>query len=154
MTRDTGRIVSLLTGLLTFFCLHLLFIVTWDRFFLAAPWPGYEESARLGLVEPWFVNSPRSLWVTRTVFFLVAFAFALGRRPGRWPRATLLWAGAAIALIVTYGTSRMPSLPVGGWGFFIYPFRLLLPIVLGTAIGEFGRRVLVGRHARPTPPQP
>lgn len=148
MTRDTGRIVSLLTGLLTFFGLHLIFVATWDRFFLVAPWPGYEESARLGLIEPWFVNSPRSLWLTRTVFFLVALVFALGRRPGHWPRAALLWAGAAIALMVTYAASRMPSMPAGGWGFVIYPFRLLLPVVLGTTVGELSRRALIDRRTK------
>jgi hypothetical protein len=140
------RVVSALTGLLTFLSLHLLFVGTWGRVFAAAPWPGYEESARLGLIEPWFVNSPRSLWLTRAVYFLVAAGFAAGRRAHRWPNAALLWAGGASGAILVYATTNMPSLPAGALGYVIYPFRLLLPVVLGTALGELAGRTVRSRR--------
>lgn len=151
MARDTGRMVSLLAGLLTVSALHLFFIWTWGRLFIVAPWPGYEDSARLGLIEPWFVNSPRSLWLTRTVLFFLALGFALGGRRGRWPRALLLWAGAALAVIVTYATTRMPAMPAGGLGYVLYPFRVLLPILIGTAIGELAGRTLFARRTARRP---
>lgn len=145
MKRDTGWIVSALTGLLTFLLLHLLFAGTWDRLFAVAPWSGYEESVRVGLIEPWFVNSPRSLWLTRALFFAVAFGLAAARRAGRWPNAAALWAGGAAGAVAVYATTSMPSLP-GGWlGYAIYPFRLLLPVVLGTALGELTARALRSR---------
>jgi hypothetical protein len=145
--RDVGPLLSALTGLFVFLSLHLFFRWTWDRLFASAPWPGYEESARLGLVEPWFVNSPRSLWITRTVLFAVACGSAFWRRSGRWPNAALLWAGAAAAAIAVYATTTMPSLPAGALGYVIYPFRLLLPVVLGTALGELAARAVRSRRA-------
>ena len=143
MKRDAGWIVSLLTGLLTFLVLHLLFVSAWDRHFAAAPWPGYEESARRGLIEPWFINSPRSLWLTRAAFFMVALVAALGRRAKRWPHAALLWAGGSAGVLATYATTRMPSLPGGALGFVFYPFRILLPVILGTALGELAGRTFL-----------
>jgi hypothetical protein len=144
--RGAGRLTALLGGFLTFAGLHVLFVLAWDRFFAGSPWPGYEASARLGLVEPWFVNSPRSLWLTRAAFFAAAFSVGIGRRSGRWPRAALLWAGGAAALVATYATTSMPALPAGELGFLLYPLRLFLPIVLGTALGE------LARHSFLTPP--
>jgi len=144
--RGAGRLAALLAGFLTFVGLHVLFVLTWDRVFARSPWPGYEASARLGLVEPWFVNSPRSLWLTRAAFFAAAFIIGFGRRSGRWPRATLLWAGGAAALVAMYATTSMPALPAGELGFLLYPLRLFLPVVLGTALGE------LARHTFLTPP--
>jgi len=137
-----GRgLATLLTGTLVFLLLHLVFVFGWSRFFLAAPWPGYEESARRGLLEPWFINTPRSLWLTRTAFFTLAFVNAVARGRHRWPAALLLWTGAAAGVVATYATTSMPALPSGGLGYILYPFRLLLPIVLGTALGELLRRI-------------
>lgn len=147
MKRDVGLLLSALTGLLAFLSLHLFFTWTWDRLFASAPWPGYEESARLGLIEPWFVNSPRSLWITRAVFFAAASGLAARPRTHRWPNAALLWAGAAVAAVAVYATTSMPSLPAGTLGYIFYPFRLLLPVVLGTALGELGGRALRSRRA-------
>ncbi len=141
MNRVARGLATLLVGTLTFLVLHLIFVFAWSRFFLAAPWPGYEESARRGLLEPWFINTPRSLWLTRAAFAVLAFVFAFARRRRRWPGALLLWTGAAVGVIAVYATTSMPTLPSGGLGYIIYPFRLLLPIVLGTALGELLRRI-------------
>ena len=133
MKRAARGLAALLTGTLAFLLLHLFLEATWQRLFLVAPWPDYEQSARLGLIEPWFVNTPRSLWLTRITFFLLALGSALVLRRGRWSAAFLLWAGAAIGVIAMYASTSMPALPSGRVGYVIYPFRVLLPILLGTA---------------------
>lgn len=147
MKRTDEALVPLLTGLLAFLLLHLFFGWTWGRLFAVAPWPGYEESARLGLLEPWFINTPRSFWLTRFTFFGIAFGFGYDTRPRRWPRVAWLWAGAAIGVAAVYATTRMPSMPAGALGFAMYPFRLLLPVVLGAALGELARRTVRARAA-------
>ncbi|MGD8278870.1 MAG: hypothetical protein PVH00_12615 [Gemmatimonadota bacterium] len=140
MNRTARGFAALLAGTLMFLLLHLCFVTTWARLFLTAPWPRYEESARLGLIEPWFMNSPRSLWLTRIAFLLLAFAFAVARGRGRWPFAFLIWAGAAIGVATTYATTSMPAMPHGALGYVLYPFRLALPILLGTGLGALLRR--------------
>jgi hypothetical protein len=141
VNRAARGLATLLAGMLTFLFLHLVFVFAWSRFFLVAPWPHYEESARLGLLEPWFINTPRSLWLARAAFFALAFVLALVRRRGRWPAALLLWTGAATGVIATYATTSMPAMPAGKLGYLVYPLRLLLPVVLGTALGELLHRI-------------
>jgi hypothetical protein len=153
VNRAARGLVTFMAGTLTFLVLHLTFVLAWRRLFLPAPWSGYEESARRGLIEPWFINTPRSLWLTRVAFFALAFVIAFARRRGRWPAALLLWAGAGVAVIATYATTSMPALPSGELGYIIYPFRLLLPVVFGTALAELLLRIrsgTAGPHASDT----
>ena len=147
MQRAARGIATVFAGALTFLALHLFFLLTWSRLFLVAPWPGYEESARVGLIEAWFVNTPRSLWLTRITFFGLALVSATVRRSGRWQGALLIGLGAASGVIGTYATTSMPAMPSGGLGYVIYPFRLLLPIVLGTALGGATHRFRTRRRA-------
>lgn len=135
--------MSGLSGLLAFLLLHLLFVLHW-QWFAAAPWPGYEAATARGIVEPWFVHTPRSLWLTRAVLFLIAATFAFARSSSTLATAISIWLGAGIATVITYGTTLLPSLPWGWLGFLIYPLRLALPILLGTVAGA-----LVGRFQRP-----
>jgi hypothetical protein len=100
------------------------------------------------MVEPWFVHTPRSLWLTRSVFFLLALALALSAGRARWPAATALWAGAGMAVIFTWAMTTTRTMEYGWLGFAFYPFRLFLPILLGTALGELLRRTLfASRHS-------
>lgn len=147
--RDTvGRGVrTAVLGFVVFGALHLLFIAAWTDFFVLQPWPGYEESARLGLIEPWFVHSPRSLWLTRFSFFGVAFGVAFTRRHARWAGAAALWIGASAAIVAAWSMTSTRTLEGGGLGFAVYPFRVLLPIVLGTAIAELTRRTILPLRA-------
>jgi hypothetical protein len=130
-----------LIGLLATLMLYLLFRAAWDTFFGVVPWPGYEESARLGLIEPWFINSPRSLWFTRATFFILAFATAMVCHDHRWSAAASLWIGAAIGIAATYATTTNRLLDWGWLGYAVYPFRVLLPVLLGTVIAELLVRV-------------
>lgn len=127
-------LVSGLSGLLAFLLLHLLFVLHW-QWFAAAPWPGYEAATARGIVEPWFVHTPRSLWLTRGVLFLIAATFALARPSSRMATAISIWLGAGIAALITYATTSLPSLPWGWLGFAIYPLRLALPVLLGAVAG-------------------
>jgi hypothetical protein len=140
MTGGRARYVAIvLAGGLTFLMLHLFFMLTWSRFFMPSPWPGYEATAVAGLIEPWFVNTPASLWLTRVTLFLLAFAitlFAAGR-PGMVVPG--FFTGAAAACASLWATTRAHTVEWGWLGFFIYPFRLLLPIVIGAALAEIIR---------------
>jgi len=139
VNRAARGLAASLAGTLAFLLLHLFLEATWQRLFLIAPWPGYEQSARLGLIEPWFVSTPRSLWLTRIAFFLLALGGALVLRRGRWTVAFLFWTGAALGVIAMYATTSMPDMPAGRLGYIIYPLRVLPPILLGTAAGALLR---------------
>jgi hypothetical protein len=140
MTPARWRIAAIaLAGALAFFCLHLLFLFSWD-WFIASPWPGYAASTRAGFIEPWFVHSPRSLWLTRAVFFAVAFAIAVALRDRFIAAAFAFWIGAGIAVAVAWATTRAHTIAWGALGYLFYPFRLLLPVALGTLAGRIVRR--------------
>lgn len=143
LSRRTAAGLAFLAGLAAFLLLHLLFRLCWDSLFALAPWPGYEESMRRGLVEPWFVHTPRSLWLTRVVFFALALGIALARTHARWSTALGLWLGAAAGIVFTYATTSVRTLEWGWLGFVLYPFRVVLPILLGTGLGELARRTLL-----------
>ena len=142
-SRRAAAGLAALAGLATFLLLHLIFTLTWNALFAARPWPGYEAAMQGGAVEPWFVHSPASLGLTRAVLFTGALAIALIGRRARWLTALAFWAGASAGVMLTYATTTVRSLPWGWLGFFLYPFRVLLPIVLGTAIGELARRSIL-----------
>lgn len=131
--------MSGLSGLLAFLLLHLLFVLHWP-WFAAAPWAGYEAATARGIVEPWFVHTPRSLWLTRGALFLIAASFGFAGGSSRLAIAISIWIGAGIAAGVSYATTSLPSLPWGGLGFVIYPLRLVLPVLLGTVAGVQLRR--------------
>ena len=138
--------LAVLTGTAVFLALHLLFVLDWDGF-ASPPWPGYDENVRRGLLEPWFVHAPRSLWLTRLVFFAVALGFAFAANRRRWLAGAMLWLGAAIAIAGTWATTTARTLDWGWLGYFIYPFRIVLPILIGTAMGDLARRTLAARRA-------
>lgn len=129
-------------ALAVFLALHVVFRLAWTGFFSALPWPGYEESTRLGLVEPWFVNSPRSLWLTRVTFFCLAFTVVFVSRRARWRAVAAVWIGASAGIVATWATTATRSIDWGWLGFVLYPFRVLLPIVLGGAIAGLVRRTI------------
>jgi len=132
--------VSGLSGLLVFLLLHLLFVVNWP-WFMAVPWPNYEAATARGIVEPWFVHTPRSLWVTRAAFFILAMVTVLLREGARSANAFAIWLGAGTGVALTYPTTSLPSLEWGWLGFPLYPLRLVLPVVLGAAAGVVSARV-------------
>ncbi len=119
-----------LTGLLAFLLLHLLFLSTWSDLFAVRPWPGYEAATASGIVEPWFVHSPRSLWLTRGVY--LALGLVVAQRAGNRPPALLaLWTGAAAGTIFVWATTTMRAMSWGWLGFVLYPLRLLAPVLAG-----------------------
>lgn len=138
--------MSGLSGLLVFLLLHLLFVVNWP-WFMAVPWPGYELATARGLVEPWFVHTPRSLWVTRAAFFILAMVTVLLRTGARSANALAIWLGAATGVALSYARTSLPSLEWGWLGFLLYPLRLVLPVLLGAAAGIVGARVRARRVA-------
>jgi hypothetical protein len=140
MTGERGRNVAIvLAGGLVFLTLHLIFILTWDRFFTTSSWPGYEASANGGLIEPWFVNTPASLWFTRATLFVMAFSITLfaGARPGS--AALAFFTGAAAGCAAMWATTRAHAVEWGWLGFIIYPLRLLLPVVIGAVLAAIIR---------------
>jgi hypothetical protein len=138
--------VSGLSGLLVFLLLHLLLVVKWS-WFMAVPWPGYELATARGIVEPWFVHTPRSLWVTRAAFFMLAMVTVWLRTGARSANAFAIWLGAGIGVALAYATTSLPSLEWGWLGFLLYPLRLVLPVLLGAAAGTVGARVRARRVA-------
>jgi hypothetical protein len=138
--------VSGLCGLLVFLLLHLLFVVNWP-WFMAVPWPGYEVATARGIVEPWFVHTPRSLWLTRTAFFIVAMVTVLLRDGAQSANAFAIWLGAGTGVALAFATTSLPSLEWGWLGFVLYPLRLVLPVLLGAAAGVVGARVRARRVA-------
>lgn len=86
-------------GALTFAFLHLHFVTAWQELYVRSAWPGFEQAARRGLIQPWFTNSPRSLRVTEVVLFGLAAAVGLTRRSRPWATATALWVGVMIPLV-------------------------------------------------------
>ncbi len=95
------------------------------------PWPGYEAATATGIVEPWFVHTPRSLWLTRITFAALALVVVGRTEHHRLGAATALWTGAAAGIAFVYATTSMRHL-AGGWlGFVFYPLRLVLPILTG-----------------------
>jgi hypothetical protein len=142
-SRRAAAGLALLAGLALFLLLHLFFFLAWDAVFAPRPWPGYEDAMRSGTIEPWFVHSPASLWLTRAVVFAAALAIALASHRARWSNALAFWAGTAGGVVVTYATTTVRSLPWGWLGFVLYPLRVLIPVVLGTALGELARRTIL-----------
>jgi hypothetical protein len=126
----------------TFVLLHVFMVATWRTLFAVAPWPGYEGAARAGIVSPWFINSPRSLWLARATIFSVAFLLAALRRSPPWRVALVFWLGVAIAVAAMYATTALPDLPNGWIGYLVYPFRTLLPVLVATVAGDVVRRFL------------
>lgn len=137
-------------GLAIYLALHMVFVMAWAGFFSQVPWPGYEDSMALGLVEPWFINSPRSLWLTRFVLFATAFAIALATRRAHWSGAFALWLGAGAGIAATWATTSMRGLEGGTLGYVFYPFRVALPILLGTGLGALAVRTLGRRRVVPS----
>jgi hypothetical protein len=135
--------LAALAGLATFLLIHLFLYVAWDSVFAAHPWPGYEQAMRSGTIEPWFVHTPASLWLTRAALFAIAFGIALAQKRGRWMTASAFWLGTGAGVALTYATTAIRSLPWGWLGFLLYPFRTLIPILLGTALGELARRTIL-----------
>jgi hypothetical protein len=123
-----------LAGLLAFLLLHLFFILRWS-WFTASSWPGYEAATARGLIEPWFVHTPRSFWLTRAVFVGMAALIAFVRRSSRLAAALALWLGSGMGVVFTYSTTSMPSLEWGYLGYLMYPVRIGLPVLIGTAMG-------------------
>lgn len=111
--------------------LHALFVTGWDAFFARPPWPGYEDSLRFGMIEPWFVHSPKALWLTRLVLFAVAFGVVLSVRQRRAARTFALWIGAAAGVALTWATTVSSTIEGGVAGFLFYPLRVVLPIAAG-----------------------
>ena len=132
-----GAIV--LAGGLTFLTLHLIFVLTWSRFLDTTSWPGYEASAAAGLIEPWFVNTPASLWVTRCTLFAMAFAITFFTLGSTGSAAMAFFAGLAGACAAMWATTRAHTVESGWLGFIIYPFRLLLPVVFGAALAAIAK---------------
>lgn len=127
--------------------LHALFVTGWDTFFSRPPWPGYEDSLRFGMVEPWFVHSPRALWLTRLVLFALAFGVVLSIRQRRAARAFALCIGAAAGTMLTWATTVSSTIDGGAAGFVFYPIRVALPIVAGALAAAFAQRFM---HSGPT----
>ncbi len=134
-----------LAGLLAFLLLHLVLVWRWS-WFAAAPWPGYEQATARGLVEPWFVHTPRSLWLTRATLFLLSAGIALEWQGSRIEAMLALWLGAALGVVFCYATTSLPSLEWGILGYFLYPLRIGLPVLIGSAAGSLFARWLEKRH--------
>lgn len=131
--------------------LHALFILGWDGFFSRSSWPGYEYSMQAGMVEPWFVNTPRSLWLTRVVLFALAFVVIVPIRHGRLARTSALWLGAAAATAILWFTTMSRTFEGGAAGFIFYPIRIGLPILAGSlAAGVLHRLSRVASRESPT----
>lgn len=126
--------MSGLGGLLVFLLLHLLFVLRWS-WFSAVPWSGYEAATARGIVEPWFVHTPRSLWLVRAVLFGVALLFSLRRTNGWLLNALALWLGAAAGVAFAYATTSLPALEWGSLGYLLYPMRVMLPVLAGALVG-------------------
>lgn len=139
--RTTRSAAFALPGFAAFVGLHALFVVGWEFLFARPPWPGYEESARMGMIEPWFVNSPRALWLTRIVLFGLALGIVLPVRTRRLARTAAFWAGAAIAVAVAWATTTSSSLEGGTGGYFFYPLRIGFPIVAGAVTAVLIQRL-------------
>jgi hypothetical protein len=139
--RPTHPAAFAIAGFAVMIGLHALFVIGWDRFFAVAPWPGYEESTRLGMVEPWFVNTPRSLWITRAVLFGVAFGVVLPVWSRRLHRVLALWIGAAAAVAITWVTTTARTFEGGVAGFVYYPLRVGLPLLVGAVVALVVQRV-------------
>lgn len=135
-------------GLSAIIGLHALFILGWNGFFARVPWPGYEYSMRSGMVEPWFVNTPRSLWLTRIAFFAIAFGAILPIRNGRVARTLALWIGAAAGVAVLWRTTIMRTLEGGPAGYFFYPIRIGIPILAGALAAIVARRIFMPDRER------
>jgi hypothetical protein len=143
--RPTHPAAFVAAGLSAMIGLHALFLIGWLRVFANPPWPGYEESTRLGMVEPWFVNSPRSLWLTRIVFFGLSLAVVLPVRRQRVMRALALWAGAAVGVAITWATTTARTFEGGTAGFVYYPLRIGFPILAGAVAAAVVQRVMARR---------
>lgn len=138
-----------LLGVATFVLLHIFMVATWGTLFAVAPWPGYESATRAGTVPAWFINSPRSLWLARATIFMIAFLLAALRSVPPWRAALVYWIGLALAVAATYATTSLPTLENGWVGYFIYPFRTLVPVLVGTVAGDVARRLLGRRRESP-----
>ena len=92
-------ILAAVLGALTFAFLHLHFVTAWQELYVRSAWPGFDEAARRGLIQPWFTNSPRSLRVTEIVLFGLAFAVGLTRKSRPWFTATAVWVGVMVPLV-------------------------------------------------------
>lgn len=94
-----GWVAVLLIGSFVFLFAHVHFAQTWETLYVVEPWPGFEESARRGLIDPWFGNSPRSLWVTQEVLFALAIVIGLMRSERVWTAGLVFWLGVMLPLI-------------------------------------------------------
>ncbi|HKK27998.1 MAG TPA: hypothetical protein VKB18_07935 [Gemmatimonadota bacterium] len=92
-------ILAGILGALTFAFLHLHFVTAWQELYVQSAWPGFEQAARRGLIQPWFTNSPRSLRVTEIVLFGLSFVVGLVRGNRPWGMATAVWVGVMTPLI-------------------------------------------------------
>lgn len=127
--------------------LHALFVTGWDALFARPPWSGYEDSARLGMIEPWFVHSPRALWLTRAVLFVLAFGIVLSVRKRRTARTVALWTGAAAGVALTWAATMSSTIEGGAAGFVFYPLRVALPIGAGALSAALAQRLFRGGDA-------
>jgi hypothetical protein len=136
-------IVAVVLGALTFGFLHLHFVTSWQELYVNAPWPGFEQAARRGIIQPWFTNSPRSLRVTEVVLFGLAFLVGLIRGAQPWVTSLALWLGVMIPLVPVLvarsllANSRILTITVFGHGdiptlALVYEaVRTGVPIVVG-----------------------
>lgn len=92
-------IVIAVVGAVAFLMLDLHFVTAWEELYVTAVWPGLQETARGGLVEPWFGSTPMSLRLTQGTLFVLATIVALMRSDDAGKAGLALWVGVLIPLV-------------------------------------------------------
>lgn len=149
MIRDfPGWIVVVLIGSFAFLFAHIHFVQTWDALYAVEPWPGFEAAARRGLIDPWFGNSPRSLWITQEVLFALAAVIALLRRERMWTAGLVFWLGVMLPLVPFLlfrslesdagylTTSRLLESGLWSTAILLEAARTVLPILLAVLVAR------------------
>lgn len=147
------RVLVVVLGAVTFVMLHIHFVTAWEALYAAAPWPGFEEAAREGVLGPWFGSTPRSLRVTQTVLFVLACVLGIMRAGEGMKTALGLWAGVLLPLIpvlvaraITSETglitiTPMSDQPMTWMAVPLEAIRTAAPIFLGVLAGLVLRRI-------------
>lgn len=152
-------ILIAVVGAVTFLMLDLHFVTAWETLYVSAVWPGLQEAARGGLVEPWFGSTPMGLQVTQGALFVLATIVALMRSRDAGKAGLALWVGVLIPLVpvllgrtVLSGTALTTFAPMSDEPLIwmavpVEAVRVGVPILAGVVAGgvlRFVGRTLFG----------